>query len=141
MRLSPSRISIARQAGLTPSPPPSLKLWRSRRLRSTSWSKHSGSGFASVQNASDPSPFFNVKRRGRRAWKANDSFPEAVEAEEELDFLAPEEGADGFHGALAAGALEGVAASAVAKGYGVTSQTLRMRSRQRGRMSQARLRG
>jgi len=29
--------------GLTPSPPPSLKLWRSRRLRRTSWPNESGS--------------------------------------------------------------------------------------------------
>jgi hypothetical protein len=36
--------------------------------------------------------------------------PEAVEAEEELDFLAADDFADGFHGALAAGALERVAA-------------------------------
>jgi len=49
---------------------------------------------------------------GRRRWtgKMDDSFPEAVKTEEELDFLATEEGADGLHGALAAWALEGVAA-------------------------------
>ena len=40
----------------------------------------------------------------------DDAFPKAVEAEEELDFLVPDEGADGFHGTLAAGALERVAA-------------------------------
>ncbi len=39
----------------------------------------------------------------------NDAFPEAVEAEEEFDFLVAQEGVDGFHDALAAGALERVA--------------------------------
>lgn len=39
----------------------------------------------------------------------DDSFPESVEAEEELDLAGAQEGADGFHGALAAGALERVA--------------------------------
>ena len=49
---------------------------------------------------------------GRRRWpgKMDDAFPEAVEPEEELDFLVADEGADGAHGALAAGALERVAA-------------------------------
>ena len=53
-----------------------------------------------------------VDVEGRRRWpgKMDDAFPEAVEAEEELDFLMPDEGADGFHGAHAAGALERVAA-------------------------------
>ena len=53
-----------------------------------------------------------VDIEGRRRWagKMNEAFPEAVEAEEEFDFLAPEDGADGFHGALTAGALERVAA-------------------------------
>ena len=46
----------------------------------------------------------------RRARERDDSLPEAVEAEEELDFLAADDFADGFHGALAAGALERVAA-------------------------------
>jgi hypothetical protein len=40
----------------------------------------------------------------------DETFPEAVEADEEFDFLAPDEGADGFHVAFAAGALERVAA-------------------------------
>ena len=53
---------------------------------------------------------FDVEGRRRWAGKTNNAFPEAVEAEEEFDFLTPEDGADGFHGALAAGALEGVAA-------------------------------
>ena len=44
------------------------------------------------------------------AWKLNEAFPQAVEAEEELDFLAADDFADGFHGALAAGALERIAA-------------------------------
>ena len=39
----------------------------------------------------------------------DETFPEAVEADEEFDFLAPDEGADGFHVAFAAGALEQVA--------------------------------
>ena len=40
----------------------------------------------------------------------DDAFPEAVELKEELDFLMSDEGADGAHGALAAGALERIAA-------------------------------
>jgi len=43
VRPSPSGISLGCQAGLTPSPPSSLKLRRSRRLRRARWSKHSGS--------------------------------------------------------------------------------------------------
>ena len=52
----------------------------------------------------------DVEGRWRRAREGDDVFPETVEAEEELDFLVADEGADGFHGALAAGALEGIAA-------------------------------
>ena len=44
------------------------------------------------------------------ARKGNDAFPEAVEAEEEFDFLATDGLADGLHGALPPGALERVAA-------------------------------
>ena len=40
----------------------------------------------------------------------DDAFPEAVEPEEEFDFALAHDLADGFHGALAAGALERVAA-------------------------------
>ena len=40
----------------------------------------------------------------------HDSLPEAVEAEKKFNFLAADDFADGFHGALAAGALERVAA-------------------------------
>ena len=51
-----------------------------------------------------------VDIEGRRwAGKMDDTFPEAVEAEEEFDFLGAEEGSDGFHDALTAGALERVA--------------------------------
>ena len=39
----------------------------------------------------------------------DDSFPEAVEAEEEFDFTRTQVGADVLHGALAARALERVA--------------------------------
>ena len=46
----------------------------------------------------------------RRARERDNSLPEAVEAEEELDFLAADDFADRFHDALAAGALERVAA-------------------------------
>lgn len=53
---------------------------------------------------------FDVEGRRRRAWECDDSLPEAVEAEEEFNFLAADDFADGFHGALAAGALERVAA-------------------------------
>ena len=42
-----------------------------------------------------------------QAWKTNNSFPEAVEAEEEFDFALAQDLADGFHGVLAAGALKG----------------------------------
>ena len=49
---------------------------------------------------------FDVERGWGRAWEMDDACPKAVEAEEELDFLAPEDGADPLHGALAAGAFE-----------------------------------
>ena len=52
----------------------------------------------------------DVEGRRWRAWKMDDAFPEAVEPEKEFDFLATENLADGLHGALAAGALERVAA-------------------------------
>jgi hypothetical protein len=52
----------------------------------------------------------DVEGRRRRAGEMNDAFPEAVEAEEEFDFLATEDLAYGLHGALAAGALEWIAA-------------------------------
>jgi hypothetical protein len=52
----------------------------------------------------------DVKRRRRRARECDNSLPKAVEAEEELDFLAADDFADGFHCALAAGALQRVAA-------------------------------
>ena len=47
---------------------------------------------------------------GGRWWtgKVDDSLPQAVEAEEKFDLLGADEGADGFHGALAAGAFQGV---------------------------------
>jgi hypothetical protein len=45
-----------------------------------------------------------------RARKANDSLPKSMEAEVEFDFLAPDDGADPLHGALAARTLERVAA-------------------------------
>jgi hypothetical protein len=44
------------------------------------------------------------------AWKLNEAFPQVVVAEEELDFLAADDFADRFHCALAAWALERVAA-------------------------------
>ena len=53
---------------------------------------------------------FDVEGRRRWAGKVDDSFPEAVEAEEELDLAEAQEGANGFHGSLAAGALEWIAA-------------------------------
>ena len=52
----------------------------------------------------------DVEGRGRRAWKTNNSFPEAVEAEEEFDFLVADHGAGDLHRPLAAGAEERVAA-------------------------------
>ena len=52
----------------------------------------------------------DVEGRRRRAGEMNDALPEAVEAEEEFDFLATEDLAYGLHGALAAGALEWIAA-------------------------------
>ena len=39
----------------------------------------------------------------------DDALPQSVEAEEEFDFLAADDLADGFHGALAARALQRVA--------------------------------
>jgi hypothetical protein len=52
----------------------------------------------------------DVKRRGRRAWKTNNSFPEAVEADEEFDFLAADHSAGDLHRPIAARAEERVAA-------------------------------
>ena len=52
----------------------------------------------------------DVEGRRRRAGEMDEAFPEAVEPEKEFDFLATEDLADGLHGALAAGALEWVAA-------------------------------
>jgi hypothetical protein len=49
---------------------------------------------------------FDIEGRRWRAGKLDETLPEAMEAEEEFDFLTPDESADGFHGALAAGALE-----------------------------------
>ncbi len=69
-----------------------------------------GSGFACIQNASDPSALFDVKGWRGWSWQVDDSLPEAVEPEKEFDFLATEDFADWLHGALAAGALERVAA-------------------------------
>ena len=40
----------------------------------------------------------------------DDALPQSVEAQEELDFLAADDGADRLHGAFAAGALQRVAA-------------------------------
>ena len=47
----------------------------------------------------------DVEGRWGRARKLDDAFPEILEAEEELDFFAAEDFADGLHGARAAGAL------------------------------------
>ena len=44
------------------------------------------------------------------AWKLNEAFPQAVEAEKKYDFLAADDFADRFHGALAARAFERIAA-------------------------------
>ena len=52
----------------------------------------------------------DVEGRRWRAWECDDSLPEAVEAEEELDFLAADDFADRFLGALAVGAFERIAA-------------------------------
>ena len=45
---------------------------------------------------------------GRVGWRreVDDSFPESVESEEELDFAGADDGADALHGGLAARALE-----------------------------------
>jgi len=53
---------------------------------------------------------FDIK--GRRRWtsKLDDALPKTVEAEEEFDFLAADDLADGLHGAFAARTLEWVAA-------------------------------
>ena len=50
----------------------------------------------------------DIEGRRWRAWEMDDSLPEAVEAEEELDLLAADDGADGLHGAFAARAFERV---------------------------------
>lgn len=53
---------------------------------------------------------FDVEGRVGRWWDVDDSFPKSVEAEEELDFAAADDGADALHGGLAARALEEVGA-------------------------------
>jgi hypothetical protein len=45
-------------------------------------------------------------RRWRWAWELDDAFPQAMEAEEELDLLGAFDGTDEFHGSFAARALE-----------------------------------
>ena len=50
----------------------------------------------------------DIEGRRWRAWEMDDSLPEAVEAEEELDLLAADDCADGLHGAFAARAFERV---------------------------------
>ena len=52
----------------------------------------------------------DVEGRGRRTGEMDEAFPEAVEAEEEFDFLATDDLADRLHGAFAARTLEWVAA-------------------------------
>jgi hypothetical protein len=52
----------------------------------------------------------DVEGRRWRARECDDSLPEAVEAEEEFNFLAADDFADRFHGALAARAFERIAA-------------------------------
>jgi hypothetical protein len=52
----------------------------------------------------------DVEGRRWRAWECDDSLPEAVQAEKKFNFLAADDFAGRFHGALAAGALERVAA-------------------------------
>ena len=54
--------------------------------------------------------FHGLDVKGRRWWarKLDDAFPQAMEAEEELDLLGAFDGTDKFHGSLAARALERV---------------------------------
>ena len=52
---------------------------------------------------------FDVEGWWGRARKMDDACPKTVEAEEEFDFLAPDDSADPFHGALAVGTFERIA--------------------------------
>ena len=52
----------------------------------------------------------DVEGRRWRAWELDETLPKAMETEEEFDFLAVDDLADRFHGTLAAGAFERVAA-------------------------------
>ena len=52
----------------------------------------------------------NVKGRRWRARELDETLPKAMETEEEFDLLAVDDLTDRFHGALAAGTLERVAA-------------------------------
>jgi len=56
--------------------------------------------------------FHGFDFEGWRWWTSelDDALPQSVKAEEEFDFLAADDLADGVHGALAAGALQRVAA-------------------------------
>jgi hypothetical protein len=53
----------------------------------------------------------NIEGWRRLAWELNEVLPEAVEAEKKFDFHTADDFTDGFHGTLATGALEGIAAS------------------------------
>jgi hypothetical protein len=52
----------------------------------------------------------DVEGRRWRAWELDETLPKAMETEEEFDLLAVDDLADRFHGALAAGAFERIAA-------------------------------
>ena len=52
----------------------------------------------------------DIEGRWWRAWKLDDTFPQAVGLEKELDLLAADDGADRFHGARTARTLEGITA-------------------------------
>ena len=52
----------------------------------------------------------DVEGRRGRAWEMDNALPEAVEAEEEFDFLAADHSAGDLHRPIAAGAEERVAA-------------------------------
>jgi len=51
----------------------------------------------------------DVEGRWWRAGKLDDSLPQAVEAEEKLDLVGADEGANGAHGAFATGTFERIA--------------------------------
>ncbi len=64
----------------------------------------------SVQNTSGPSAFFNAEGREGRWREADDSLPQTMQPQKELDLIPPDHDPCGLHLAPAAGADHGILA-------------------------------